>query len=121
MQDVVVRQVSTTQLSTLRGTEGPSEGVVGYSAGYVWIVGFKTSAPLTLSTFLSDAATQFELADIDPTASLAGPDGLTSVYYIVATQSIEGDRRFVPRSQGVLVAGKSKWSLEDLARLPATP
>jgi len=121
MQDTIVRQVSTVQLRALRGEEGPTAGVYGYSAGLVWIVGFKTLAPLTLSTFAADESTLIDLKDIGPTGSLAGPDGRTSVYYIVSTQSVEGDRRFVPMSQGVLVEGKSKWSLDDLAKLPATP
>jgi hypothetical protein len=121
MQDTIVRQISTIQLRALRGEEGPTAGVYGYSAGLVWIVGFKTSAPLTLSTFAADESTLIDLKDLGPTASLAGPDGKTSVYYIVSTQSVEGDRRFVPMSQGVLVEGKSKWTLDDLAKLPATP
>jgi len=121
MQGTIVRQVSTTELSALRGDKGPDEGVVGYSAGYVWVVGFKTSAPLTRATFMSDPSADLALKDLGLTDSLAGPDGLTSVFYIVVTQSVDGNRRFVPRSQGVLVEGQSKWSLEDLAKLPVTP
>lgn len=118
MRDVVVKQLTTMQLRQLRGEAGPSDGAVGFSAGYIWIVGFKTGAPITVSSFMPDPASMADLRDLDPDASLAGSDGLTTVYYIVSTQSIEGRRRFVPMSQGILVDGKSKWSLADLRAVP---
>lgn len=118
MRDVVVKQLTTMQLRQLRGEAGPSDGAIGFSAGYIWIVAFKTGAPITVSTFMPDPASMADLRDLDPDASLAGSDGLTTVYYVVSTQSIEGRRRFVPMSQGILVDGKSKWSLADLRAVP---
>lgn len=118
MQDVVVRQLTTMQLRQLRGDAGPSDGAIGYTAGYVWLVAFTTGAPITVATFMPDPASMADLRDVDPDASLASADGRTTVYYVVATQSIEGRRRFVPMSQGILVEGRSKWSLDDLRAVP---
>lgn len=115
MQNVVVAQMTTPELRVLRGDATPDASAIGYSAGYIWVVGFKTGLPLTLSTFTTPENMR-DLKGIGPTDSLAGPDGLTSLYYVVATQNAEGQRRFVPLSQGILVPGKSKWTLDDLSK-----
>lgn len=119
MQNVIVRQMTTTKLRGLRGLAAPDSSALGYSSGYVWVIGFKTKVPLTLSTF--SAENQPELTGVGESDSLAGPDGLTSLYYVVATTSVEGNRRFEPLQQGILLEGKTKWTLADLAALPETP
>ncbi|MEO8082990.1 MAG: hypothetical protein ABI780_04155 [Ardenticatenales bacterium] len=119
MQNVIVRQMTTPALRSLRGLAAPDSSALGYSSGYVWVIGFKTKIPLTLSTY--SAENQPELTGVGESDSLAGPDGLTSLYYVVATTSVEGNRRFEPLQQGILLEGKTKWTLSDLAALPATP
>ncbi|MFN8422168.1 MAG: hypothetical protein U0470_01860 [Anaerolineae bacterium] len=117
MQDVTVRQMTTTALRTMRGLATPYAGAFGLvrlRLGHR----LQDEDPLTLSTF--SAENKPELVGVGDTDSLAGADGRTTVYYVLATTNVEGTRRFVPLQQGILLEGKTKWTLEDLAKLPAT-
>jgi len=119
-QDVVVRQLTTDDLATLRGQPAAPVDDPRVARGLLWVVGFRTSLPVTLADLPPD--NPFDMAPDGPLdASLAGPDGLTSVYYVLgSSKELGGPTQYALLSRGVLPPDAS-WTLADLAAIGAAP
>lgn len=119
-EDVTVRFMSTDELAALRRQPGPADPDVRVARGSVWVVGFRTRLPVTLAQLPPDNP-----FDGSPEgaldASLAGPDGLTSVYYVLGTsQELGGPRQYTLLSRGIL-GPDAPWGIEDLAAAGSAP
>lgn len=119
-QDVTVRELSTDQLSALRGQPDAPVDDARVARGNLWVVGFRTTLPVTLADLPPD--NPFDLAPDGPIdAPQADENGLTSVYYVLGTsQELGGPKQYTLLSRGILPTNAS-WTLEDLAATGTAP
>lgn len=115
MQNFGLHIVTTYEFSNLRGAE-PMPLDARATHGDIWIVVFDTAEPLTPSTFLPENLD--ELGDVGDTDPLAGPDGLTTVYYTLTLANDFSGGRFVGIGKGVLT-DETSWTRADLESLDA--
>lgn len=114
MQNVGLYVITPFEFASMRdSTMKPvGRGSTGSSAdAQIWIAVFDTSEPLTAGTFLPENIE--ELGDLGPESLLAGPDGLTTIYYILARSSDLSGGSFLALGKGVL-NDQTSWTRADL-------
>lgn len=118
-QDLTVRHMTTDDLAALR-RQPPADPETRAVRGTVWVVGFRTPLPVTHADLPPD--NPFDaVPDGAIDASLAGPDGLTTVYYVLGTsQELGGPKQYALLSRGIL-GPDAPWGLDDLEAITEAP
>ena len=110
MQNIGIHVISTWELARLRKVEQMPMAARG-GQGDIWIIVFDTSEPLTAGGFLPENAD--ELEGLTAETPLAGPDGITTIYYILTLSSDRRGGQFLAVGKGVLNE-ETTWSRADL-------
>ena len=115
VQNLALHVLTVSQLARLRGMPPMPLGTRGGNAN-IWVIVFDTAEPITAGVFLPENID--ELTGLSSDSLLAGPDGLTTVYYILSLSDDVGDGRFVGVGKGV-VNDRTIWSRADLEAMDA--